>query len=412
MTDGAVWGSAALGALSLLVLRLSLNGVKRRRFVDDTPTSKTTGVFIGMVELVGHTVCDEPLISTLAETACVHYQWSISEEWEKQVRETYTDSEGKTRTRTRTESGWDAIASGGRTISFYLEDDHGRILVHPEGADLHTETVFSETCTPGDAVYFAKGPRDAIPFSTHRRRFHEEAIAVNAPLYVIGQARERADTVAAEIAASKEASLFMISVRGEKRVRSSLGWRIYGWFLLGSILAYGAHQVPVEFSNDQPWPAHLVAPVMFFLLWCAGWTATVFNSITGLRRRVEQAASNVDVMLKRRSDLIPSLVETVQVNAAHEASLQENLARLRAAASVDHPVTGTLRSIAEAYPNLSTQSAFLELQSELTATETRIALARAYHAEIASFFNARTECIPDRWICRLLPSLRPFKLNL
>lgn len=392
-----------MGGISILCLRLSLRALKRRRLVDDTPTSKTTGVFIGMVELAGKAILDQPLTSVLAETECVHYCWSISEEWEKQVTETSTDSDGKTHTRTRTESGWDTIASGSESIPFFLEDDHGRILVRPEGADFQTETVLDKICTPGDPLYFGKGPPDAIAHSTHRRQFREEAIVRNVPVYVIGQARERTDAVAAEIAASEDASLFMISVRGEQGVRSSFGWRILGWFAAGCALAYGAHQLPLEFSQDQPWPLHLIAPVLFLLLWCVGWIATVFNSLTALRRRVEQAESNVDVMLKRRNDLIPMLVETVKANAAHEASLQETLARLRALADGTHPAAETLHAIAEAYPGLCTHQSFLELQNELTATETRIALARAYHAEITSFFNARTELVPDRWICGLLP---------
>ena len=407
-----MWFPASTGILSLICLALSLRAIKRRRIVDDTPTSKTTGVFIGMVELTGHAVTDQPLTSYLAESECVHYSWSIEEHWEKTVRESYTDSNGKTQWRTRTESGWESVASGGETIPFFLKDDHGQILVRPEGAELHTASIFSETCTPTDHLYFAKGPESAVSHSTHRRRFTESAITLGAATYVIGQARERSDMVAAEIAESKDAPLFVVSVRGEEGVRSSLGWSARGWFLMGALLLYATQRLLPGTSNASEWFVHCISPLVFSVLWLLAWIIVVFNSITALRRRVEQANSNVEVMLKRRNDLIPALVSAVSAAAKHEASLHQHLALLRSQSS--HPTDScapTLLSIAEAYPTLQSDEAFLNLQTELAATETRIALARAYYSDIATFFNTRTEIIPDRWICKALPNLQPFRLN-
>jgi hypothetical protein len=61
----------------------------------------------------------------------------------------------------------------------------------------------------------------------------------------------------------------------------------------------------------------------------------------------------------------------------------------------------TLRAVVEAYPNLKSDPAFLALQQQLTETEQRIALARAYFNDIATFFNTRLEIVPDRWIAAL-----------
>ena len=405
MSADSLWIPSGCGALALLCAFLSLRAIRRRRLVDDTPTSKSTGVFIGMVELAGEAFSEQPLISHLAESECVHFAWTIEEHWEKTVRETYTDSQGKTQSRTRTDSGWITVASGQETIPFFLKDDHGEILVQPEGAELQTTLIFSETCTPFDNLYFAKGPGEAIDHSTQNRRFTENAIPHRAPVYVIGNARERKDAVAAEIAADEQAPIFVISVHGEKGVRSQLGWRLGGWFLGGAVLAYITHRTLPGFPDNPLWPVHWVGPLLFTLLWTLGWGVTAYNSITGLRRRVEQAASNIDVMLKRRSDLFPKLAQTVQATAAHEASLQENLARLRSLAHSSERAERTLLALSENYPALSTNSSFLALQTELSATETRIALARSYHAEITSFFLTRTEILPDRWLCRLLPPL-------
>lgn len=406
MSSDDLWIPIAIGVGSLLCLYLSQRAVKRRRIVDDTPTSKTTGVFLGMVELTGIAFANEPVTSYLAECECVHFAWSVEEQWEKSVHETYKDSEGKTQTRTRTESGWTTVASGGETIPFFLQDDHGQILVQPEGADLQTATIFSETCTPLEDLYFQKGPAATIAHSTHSRRFRENAIIHRSPVYVIGQARERQDAVAAEIAASKDASMFVISVHGEEGVRSSLGWGILGWYTAGGVLAYVLHRVLPGITPESPWPVHLISPFLFTFFWCSAWIVTAYNSIAGLRRRVEQAASNIDVMLKRRNDLVPSLVETVKAGASHEAALHEDLARLRTSIDNEAQIGTTVNSIAEAYPSLCADESFLSLQNELSATETRIALARAYYTEIASFFNARTEIFPDRWVCKVLPGLK------
>jgi hypothetical protein len=62
--------------------------------------------------------------------------------------------------------------------------------------------------------------------------------------------------------------------------------------------------------------------------------------------------------------------------------------------------------VAEAYPNLKSDTAFLALQQQLVETEQRVALARAYFNDIATFFNTRLEIVPDRWIASL-GAMRP-----
>src|SRR5882724_5081593 len=100
------------GVLAFVCLLFALRDGKRQRLVDNLPTSKTTGVFIGLVELKGTAESGQPLTSYLAEQLCVHYGYSIEEAWSRTVVETYTDSEGKTQTRTRTESGWTTVDRG------------------------------------------------------------------------------------------------------------------------------------------------------------------------------------------------------------------------------------------------------------------------------------------------------------
>ncbi len=181
--NAAPWLGLGIG---LVMLLFALGKGKRKRLVDDTPTCKTTGVFIGLVELKGTAEVEGALTSYLAEQACVHYQWSVEERWSRTVTETYTDSEGRTQTRTRHESGWATVASGGEMTPFYLQDDCGVVLVVPTGADIEPVTMFEETCTPLNGLYYSKGPAFPVPHSDFIRQFVERGIPLHQELYVMG----------------------------------------------------------------------------------------------------------------------------------------------------------------------------------------------------------------------------------
>jgi hypothetical protein len=138
-----------------------------------------------------------------------------------------------------------------------------------------------------------------------------------------------------------------------------------------------------------------------------GWMGMAYNSLVGLRERVRTAWSLVDVQLQRRHDLIPRLVETVAALRTHERSAQTALAALRTQLAATPPgVSGpdfsgcapALRAVAEAYPDLKSDTAFLALQKQLVETEQRIALARTYFNDIATFYNTRLAILPDRWM--------------
>ncbi len=158
------YGFPALGGLlALLFLFLALRAGRHQRLVSDLPTSKTTGVFIGLVELKGTAEAEQPLISYLAEQSCVYYQWQVDEQWSRVVTETYTDSEGRTQTRTRIESGSTTVAQGGDQIPFYLQDDCGIIRIQPEKAKVEPRTTFDYSCGPSASLYYAKGPAAPSP---------------------------------------------------------------------------------------------------------------------------------------------------------------------------------------------------------------------------------------------------------
>jgi len=148
----------------------------------------------------------------------------------------------------------------------------------------------------------------------------------------------------------------------------------------------------------------IVAVVVILVFWVFG----MYNGLARARIRVKEAWSGIDVQLKRRSSLIPNLVETVKGYAAHEKETLENVTRARAmldraatpgqAAQADNMLTGALRSlfaVAEAYPDLKANQNFLELQRELTDTEDKIAYARQFYNSNVRVYNEKTATVPS-----------------
>jgi LemA protein len=133
----------------------------------------------------------------------------------------------------------------------------------------------------------------------------------------------------------------------------------------------------------------------------------LFNRLVRLRNRVDNAWAQIDVQLKRRYDLIPNLVETVKGYAAHESETLERVVQARniamAASGVqqqgeaENMLTGALKSlfaVAEAYPDLKANQNFMQLQDELTNTESKIAYARQFYNDTVMSFNTAIQSFP------------------
>ena len=405
-------GAVALALVALVFLWVSLRMRRRERLVRDLPDSKVQGVFIGLVELNVTAESEKPLTSYLAEKACVHYSYRVDEHWSRTVTETYTDDKGQTRTRTRVETGWTTVDSGGEAEPFYGRDDTGVILVHPEGAKLEPVNFFEQTVTRENPLYYGKGSLGAVADSTGLRRFVEDGIPLHAPVFVLGQAREREDVVAPEIAASKDAEMFLISMRGKKGVEGS--YAAYSWLSWVAGLAASAglgFLVMRRFLPAHP-PLEGIAAAgaLFMAAWASGWAWMVYNSLVGLRARVRQGWSLVEVELKRRNDLIPNLVAAVSALSSHETSVQTAVAALRTQLQATRPgapgpdfggVAATVSAVAEKYPTLVAQEGFSRLHQQLVETEQRIALARTYYNDIATQLSTRVAQVPDTWLAAI-----------
>ena len=127
------------------------------------------------------------------------------------------------------------------------------------------------------------------------------------------------------------------------------------------------------------------------------------NTMVVQQEAIKAAWAQVDIVIQRRADLIPNLVETVKGYASHERETLENVVQARnnaVAASgpadqaqAENVLTGALRQIfalAEAYPDLKADANFRELQAELTNTEGLLAGARnTYNATVRQYDTAR-----------------------
>ena len=144
-----------------------------------------------------------------------------------------------------------------------------------------------------------------------------------------------------------------------------------------------------------------------------------YNSLVGLRNRVKNAWSNIDVQLKRRHDLIPNLVETAKGYMTHEretlAAVTEARSRAMGAGTVaekgaaESQLTQALSRFlvsVEAYPDLKANQNFLALQEELTSTENRIAFARQSYTDAVNFYNNKIEMFPSNVVAGMF-NFRP-----
>jgi LemA protein len=156
----------------------------------------------------------------------------------------------------------------------------------------------------------------------------------------------------------------------------------------------------------------VIAVVVLLVLWYI----VTNNSLIRARNKVDEAWSGIDVQLKRRSELVPNLVESVKGYATHERSVLEEVTRLRNAAR-EVPVDdvagraqaeralsaaiGKLVALAEDYPDLKASANFLKLQHELSQLEDELQMARRYYNGTVRNQNVLVQSFPGNLVAGL-----------
>ncbi len=152
------------------------------------------------------------------------------------------------------------------------------------------------------------------------------------------------------------------------------------------------------------WTWILVGALVALLILLA---VVYYNRFVRAENRIDNAWAQIDVQLKRRTDLIPNLMESVKGYMKHEREVLENVTKARSALmnakgpqeniDADNMLTGALKSlfaVAEAYPDLKANQNFLQLQDELTHTENKIAFSRQFYNDAVLEYNNAIEQFP------------------
>ena len=153
------------------------------------------------------------------------------------------------------------------------------------------------------------------------------------------------------------------------------------------------------------------------------WLVFTYNGLVTARNRTQEAWSEIDVELKRRHDLIPNLVNTVQGYMGHERGTLEAVTNARANAvaagatgdpakigQAENILTQSLRSlfaVSENYPDLKAISAFTNLQENLTATEDKLEFSRRFYNGNVRDYNTKLQTLPTSLIGGAL-GFKPF----
>lgn len=155
----------------------------------------------------------------------------------------------------------------------------------------------------------------------------------------------------------------------------------------------------------------LIAAIVVVLLFI--WVS--YNSLITAKVRIQEALSQIDVQLKRRTDLIPNLVETVKGYVKHEREVLEEVTKARtslmgakgpeAKAKANNQLAETLKSlfaVSENYPQLKANENFKELQEELSDTENKIAYSRQFYNSTVMDYNTKLAVFPTVIFGRML----------
>jgi LemA protein len=139
-----------------------------------------------------------------------------------------------------------------------------------------------------------------------------------------------------------------------------------------------------------------------------------YNRFAVLENRIENSSSQIDVQLKKRADLVPNLVKTVQGYAKHEKGIMTEVTKARAdmlkagnlnermkAGNQLQAALGRIFAIAENYPQLKANENFLQLQQELSSIEDKVAYSRQYYNDSVLAYDNATSVFPGVFFFKL-----------
>lgn len=331
---GMIWAVVSLlgMAVPFVAFYRSLYFRSARRWTEFLPTSKVKDVFVGFVELNGkaESGADGPIIAPLSRRECV---WTSRE-----VEELRRGNKNR--------RYWETIIEERCDRPFYLSDETGRVLIDPTGAEIDAEILFEEEIDARDPRFFSGGKmlrRDSCKV----RRFVERGVPLDSKVYVLGKTRIDDDAVAPVVKKDDSKWVYRIALGTEKDARESGGSAEKEYFGLAVLSAanFGAAFRAIlwgtgwdgsgmEFEFAGGWSGlgnvllvGATCGAIVATLWALCATIEFINAFIELRRRVDQARSNVEVELKRRFDLLPQLATATMLAARLKANCRRSWRR-------------------------------------------------------------------------------------
>ncbi len=365
--------------LAFFLSRRGLRSIRIKRWIENIPTSKTKGVVYGISEVKGTVQMPpgiEPLKSPLTSTNCSGYQYIVQER----------RGSGKN-------SRIVTLVNETEFVPFFCQDEEGSLLIDAN----ESETIISKTTSRYEG----------------KKRLTEHRLEIDSPVYAIGPVivnpRTHNTLMMAADPSFNSHTPFIISDFPEEEVinrKASGGFLTLNiglnCFMLASLGLIG---LAGAFGTTSYLSAGL-APVVYFLLLFA---IIIYNDLIFLRERCRSMWSNIDVALKKRFDLLPSLVEIVKGYLGHEKSLQEDLTRIRRSAeetdlavstnsqklAVEGSILSRIFALREAYPDLKGSTTATDLFSKIKDLEDEIALMRAGYNHAVEIYNTRIQSFPE-----------------
>lgn len=159
--------------------------------------------------------------------------------------------------------------------------------------------------------------------------------------------------------------------------------------------------------------------ILVLVVLVVAYIVSTYNSLIGLRNNVKDQWSQIDVLLKRRADLIPNLVETVKGYAKHEkTTLDEVISARNNVVDAKNPkdemkanneltqALGRLIAVAESYPDLKANTNFVQLQNDIKETEDKIAYSRQFYNDAVLVYKNKLEMFPSNIVAGMF-SFKP-----
>ncbi len=383
LNAGWLWAVIPIGMLlALLFTWLGFRQVRYKRMIENVPTSLAAGVSCGVSEVQGSLLIDddqEPLRSPHTHSRCAWYYYKEEER----------RGSGKN-------AKWVTLKEKTDYLTFYSEDETGRLAIDAKDADVISRYEISER--------------------QGRMRYTEQTLRMSDPLYAIGMAdvdRHQPDRL--KMVRGDTAEPFILSNLTEATVMLMKARRgmfylslAFSGLLLALLMSFGSSG---GFAATDFLLAALAAPVYMM----AVTLILHYNDLIFLRRRAERNWANIQISLKKRHTLIPNLEKLAKRYLTHEKEVMKKVAALRKTYkqsvgkketmgryfAAEQSADQQLRAVIENYPELKGSKVVSKLMSSLSRMENEVALFRSGYNDAVEIYNARVATVPDVFFARM-----------